>query len=110
MMMSPMGGAQECLRKYRKNDVSRFRHGTSAAEQGGHDPKLGEAMVRADMEYKVGRKVISEAGQLLTLTNTEAEQLVGKTKKPLLSSGTVKDIDALLTQIDSPTPNNASSK
>jgi membrane-bound serine protease (ClpP class) len=74
----------------------------AAAEQGGHDPKLGEAMVRADMEYKVGRKVISEAGRLLTLTNTEAEQLVGKEKKSLLSSGTVKDIDALLVEIGLP--------
>lgn len=103
MMMSPMGGAQEMPEEVQEKMTSAVSAMVrAAAEQGGHDPKLGEAMVRADMEYKVGRKVISEAGQLLTLTNTEAEQLVGKTKKPLLSSGTVKDIDALLTQIELP--------
>ena len=103
MMMSPMGGAQELPEEVQEKMTSAVAAMVrAAAEQGGHDPKLGEAMVRADMEYKVGRKVISEAGQLLTLTNTEAEQLVGKTKKPLLSSGTVKDIDALLTQIGLP--------
>ena len=29
----------------------------AAAEQGGHDPQLGEAMVRAEIEYKVGKKL-----------------------------------------------------
>ena len=103
MMMSPMGGAQEMPEEVQEKMTSAVAAMVrAAAEQGGHDPKLGEAMVRADMEYKVGRKVISEAGRLLTLTNTEAEQIVGKTKKPLLSSGTVRNIDALLTQIGLP--------
>ena len=35
----------------------------AAAEQGGHDPQLGEAMVRADMEYKIDGKIISEEGR-----------------------------------------------
>lgn len=103
MMMSPMGGAQEMPEEVQEKMTSAVAAMVrAAAEQGGHDPKLGEAMVRADMEYKVGRKVISEAGRLLTLTNTEAEQLVGKEKKSLLSSGTVKDIDALLVEIGLP--------
>ncbi|MFL2860284.1 MAG: NfeD family protein [Pontiellaceae bacterium] len=103
MMMSPMGGAQEMPEEVQEKMTSAVSAMVrAAAEQGGHDPKLGEAMVRADMEYKVGREVISESGRLLTLTNTEAEQLVGKTKKPLLSSGTVKDIEALLIQIGLP--------
>jgi membrane-bound serine protease (ClpP class) len=60
----------------------------AAAEQGGHDPQLGEAMVRRGLEYKVGTNVLSKAGELLTLTDREADGI--------LSEGTVKDVDALL--------------
>ena len=56
-------------------------------------------MVRRDIEFMIGDTVISESGKVLTLTNTEAEQLVGEDQLPLLSTGTVKDIDALLETI-----------
>ena len=71
-------------------------HVRSAAEQGGHDPDLAEAMVRRDIEYKVGDTLISKAGTVLTLTNVEAEQRVGEDQLPLLSEGTVGSIDEML--------------
>jgi len=71
----------------------------AAAQHRGHDPQLAEAMVRRDTEYKIGDEVISKKGRLLTLTNKDAERLVGTTKKPLLSEGTVEDLDALLRKI-----------
>ncbi len=74
-------------------------HVRSAAEQGGYDPKLAEAMVRADIEYKDGETIISPEGKVLTMTNTEAEQLVGEEKKPLLSKGTVSNIEEMLSKI-----------
>jgi membrane-bound serine protease (ClpP class) len=74
-------------------------HVRSAAEQGGHNPELAEAMVRRDIEFKIGDVVISESGKVLTLTNTEAEQLVGEEQHPLLSAGTVKNIDDMLERI-----------
>ena len=37
-------------------------------------------MVRADMEYKIDGKIISEEGRLLTMTDREAAQLVGRAK------------------------------
>ena len=74
----------------------------SAAEAKGHDPKLIEAMVRMDMEYKIGDDVIARDGELLTLTNTEAEKKYGDPPRPLLSAGTVKDIDELLARIGVP--------
>ena len=70
-----------------------------AAQHRGHDPKLAEAMVRRDSEYKIGDEVISKKGQLLTLTNKDAERPVGPQKKNLLSEGTVEDLDALLKKI-----------
>jgi membrane-bound serine protease (ClpP class) len=89
MMMGPTGGPQNL-----NDDVSeKMKSGVAAmvraaAEQGGHDPDLAEAMVRREMEYTVGTNVISKAGELLTLTATEAEGV--------LSEGTVDDLDALL--------------
>ncbi|MEI6892857.1 MAG: NfeD family protein [Pontiella sp.] len=71
-------------------------HVRSAAEQGGHDPELAEAMVRRDLEFKVGDLMISESGKVLTLTSSEAKQLVGADQQPLLSKGTVNNIDEML--------------
>lgn len=70
---------------------------SSAAEHKGHNPKIVEAMMRKESEFKIGEKVICEAGKLLTLTDIDAGQLVGEgdEQKPLLSSGTVKNIDEL---------------
>ncbi len=103
MMMSPMGGVQEMPDEVQEKMTSAVAAMVRAsAEQGGYDPLLAEAMVRADMEYSINGKVISEEGRLLTLTNKEAEQLVGEEQKPLLSKGTVKDIDALLELLELP--------
>jgi membrane-bound serine protease (ClpP class) len=97
MMMTPMGGVQELPDEVEEKMTSAVAAMVrSAAEQGGHDPLMAEAMVRANIEYKVNGKVISEKGRLLTLTNVEAAQLVGEEQRPLLSSGTVDDLDALL--------------
>jgi membrane-bound serine protease (ClpP class) len=53
-------------------------------------------MVRRDIEFKVDDVIICESGKVLTLTNTEAAQLVGEDQHPLLSKGTVKDMDEML--------------
>lgn len=103
MLMSPMGGIQEMPGDVQEKMTSAVAAMVrSAAEQGGHDKELAEAMVRADMEYSVNGQMISEKGRLLTLTNEEASQRVGEDQHPLLSEGTVKDIDALLETIGLP--------
>ena len=63
----------------------------TAAEQGGHSTELAEAMVRREIEYRIGTNVVSKAGELLTLTASEAEGI--------LSEGTMDDMDALLEEI-----------
>ncbi len=100
MMMGPMGGVQDMPDEVQEKMTSAVAAMVrAAAEQGGHDPELAEAMVRADMEYSIDGEVISEKGRLLTLTNEEAERLVGPDRKPLLSEGTVENIDQLLEHI-----------
>lgn len=89
MMMGPTGGPQdlnEDVSEKMKSAVAAMVR--TAAEQGGHDPELAEAMVRRDAEYKIGTNVISKAGELLTLTYSEAEGV--------LSEGTVSSVDEML--------------
>lgn len=97
IMITPFGGVQEMPEALVEKTISGVSALVrSAAQSKGHDPQLAEAMVRREKEFKIGDKVISPAGELLTLTNTEAEQLVGEDQHPLLSRGTVKDIDDLM--------------
>ncbi len=102
IMMSPIGDAKEVPEGLREKAVSPTAALIrSAAQRKGHDPLLAEAMVRPEIEYKIGDEVICKKGELLTLTNVEAERLVGEKNKqhPLLSSGTVASIDELLGKI-----------
>lgn len=101
IMMSPIGGAQEPAEGIEEKMVSYVAALIrSTAQNAGHDDQLAEAMVRREMEYKIGDEVISPEGQLLTLTNVEAERKVGEDLRPLLSSGTVESLDALLEQLN----------
>jgi len=92
ILMGPTGGVQDL-----NEDVSeKMKSGVAAmvraaAEQGGHDPKLAEAMVRREAAYKIGTNLVSKAGELLTLTASEAEGV--------LSAGTVPDVESLLQEI-----------
>lgn len=96
-----MGGSIQDLPEAEKEKMTSYvaAQVRSAAEKGGYDPLLAEAMVRREIEYKIGDKIISKEGTVLTLTNTEAEQLVGEDQRPLFSKGTVRDIDEMLERI-----------
>ncbi len=69
------------------------------AEKNGHNTEVADAMVKKTKELKIDGKVLNEKGQILTLTNKEAEQEYGDPPKPLLSAGTVEDLDALLEKL-----------
>lgn len=99
IMMSPTGGAQEMPEAIQEKTVSAVSALIrAAAQESGHDPQLAEAMVRRELEYKIGDELISPAGQLLTLTNLEAEREVGppEARRKLLSSGTHESLSAML--------------
>jgi membrane-bound serine protease (ClpP class) len=69
------------------------------AEKNGYNVDLVDAMVNKTKEFKMGDKIINEKGQLLTLTDTEAAEEYGKPPKPLLSSGTIPTMDALMEKL-----------
>lgn len=100
IQISPLGGVQAPTPDVQEKMVAAASAIVRrAAEQGGHDPKLAEAMVRRELEYKIGEEIICPEGQLLTLTNTEAARLVDTDQRPLLSEGTVENLDALIQRI-----------
>ena len=66
----------------------------SLAGTKGHRPDVAEAFIDAAVEVRIGETVISEKGQVLTLTADEAvREYEGK---PLLARGIVDSIEALL--------------
>ena len=97
IMMTPWGGVQEMPEDIKEKSVSAVAALIrAAAEEGGHNKELAEKMVRRELEFKIGGEIISPAGQLLTLTNVEAERKVGKNHQALLSEGTFKDVHELM--------------
>ncbi|MEP6664600.1 MAG: NfeD family protein, partial [Verrucomicrobiota bacterium] len=69
------------------------------AQKNGHNVDVADAMVKKTKELKIDGKVLNEKGQILTLTDQEARQEYGEPPKPLLSSGTVESLDALLQEL-----------
>ncbi len=97
ILMSPMGGIQEMSEGVEEKAVSAVSALVrSAAQAAGHDPELAEKMVRRELEYSIGDEVISPAGQLLTLTAEEAARPGPVEGRPLLSSGTHPDAEAVI--------------
>jgi membrane-bound serine protease (ClpP class) len=71
----------------------------SIAQAKGRNEDLMRAMVRRSIEFALeDGTVISKEGEILTLTHQEAEQLLPD-GTPLLSEGTVADLDNMLNRI-----------
>jgi membrane-bound serine protease (ClpP class) len=100
MMLPGGGGAQEMPNTFevKMNSAIRALVRTSA-EKNGHNVEVFEAMIDKNKELIIDDKVINKKGDILTLTNIQAEQQHGDPPRPLLSSGTVEDITGLLTEI-----------
>jgi membrane-bound serine protease (ClpP class) len=66
------------------------------AEKNGHNIEVVEAMIDKTKELKIDGEVLNKEGNILTLTDRQAAKEYGEPPKPLLSSGTVESLDALL--------------
>jgi membrane-bound serine protease (ClpP class) len=69
------------------------------AEKNGYNVDVVEAMIDKNKELKIGDEVLNQKGEILTLTDKQAMKQYGDPPKPLLSSGTVDDLDALLKEL-----------
>ncbi len=97
MMMVPGGGPSEMPQTVEAKMTSGIRALVRAnAEKNGYNVAVIEAMIDKSRELEIDGEVLNEKGQILTLTNVQAEKNYGTPPKPLLSAGTVNDLDALL--------------
>ena len=98
VMMSSSGGGYESLGEAEREKITSPTDAMVRliTERKGRDTLLARCMVRRELEYKIGDTVICPKGEILTMTNMEAERKFGDPPKPLLSEGTVEDIPAML--------------
>jgi len=69
------------------------------AEKNGHNVEVVEAMIDKTKELKLDGEVLNKEGNILTLTDKQAAKEYGSPPRPLLSSGTVESLDALLAKL-----------
>lgn len=98
MMMGPGGGVEKLpdTVEAKMNSAVRALVRTSA-EKNGHNVEVIEAMIDKSKQFEIDGEVINEKGQILTLTNVQAEKEYGG--KPLLSLGTIESINALIEEL-----------
>ena len=102
------GGVEKIPDTYEKKMTSAVKAMVrTTAEKNGHNIAVVEAMIDKSRglvltniaDGVTNSVVISKEGDILTLTNTEAEKEYGNPPKRLLSAGTVQDLDALIKQL-----------
>ena len=98
IMMTPGAGSAEAMpdTMERKAVSAISAMVRTSAEKNGHNVQVVEAMIDKTRELKVDGEVLNEKGQILTLTNVQAEKEYGTPKKKLLSKGTIESLDALI--------------
>ena len=100
MLMIPGGGPAEMPQTVEAKMTSGVRALVRAnAEKNGYNVDVVEAMIDKTKRLEIDGEVLNEKGQILTLTNVQAEKKYGEPPKPLLSSGTVETIGALLAEL-----------
>lgn len=104
VLMSPGGGGIDQMpatveAKMTSAVAARVR---ASAEKNGHNPQVVEAMINRNTRLELDGQVLNEEGQILTLTDKEAAREYGDPPKPLLSLGTVPNLDALLVELGFP--------
>jgi len=100
IMLSPGGGAGEMpdtMEVKMTSGISALIRAT--AEQNGHDPMVVDAMIDKSKELIKDGVILSEKGQILTLTNTEAEKTYGDPRAPRRGDGAVASLADLIVQL-----------
>ncbi len=100
VMMGPEGGVQDLPESYQAKMTSAVRALVRrVAEKNGHNVAVVEAMIDLNKELIIDGVTLNKKGEILTLTDTEAAKEYGHPPKPLLSSGTLANLDVLLTKL-----------
>jgi membrane-bound serine protease (ClpP class) len=101
ILMTPGGGGIEQMpatveAKMTSAVAARVR---ASAEKNGHNPQVVEAMINRNTRLELDGRVLNEEGQILTLTDIEAARKYGDPPRPLLSRGTVLNLETLVEEL-----------
>lgn len=101
IMLSPGGAGVE---KTTDTFEAKITSGISAlvrtcAEKNGHNKAVVEAMIDKNKNLVIDGEVLNEKGEILTLTNVEAEKKYGNPPEPLLSLGTFNSLEDVLKEL-----------
>ncbi len=97
IMLSPGGGVEKLPDTVETKMTSAVRALVrTSAEKNGYNVDVIEAMIDRNKEVTLDGESINEKGQILTLTNVQAERRYGSPPKALLSSGTFEDLEGVL--------------
>lgn len=100
LIMAPGSGPVEVPETLEAKMTSSVRALVRAsAEKNGYNVDVIEAMIDRNKQLEIDGEMLNEKGQILTLTNKQAEKDYGDPPKPLLSSGTVDTLDDLITKL-----------
>lgn len=101
IMMSPGGtGVQDMPSTMEVKMTSALSARVRAyAQKYGHNTQVVNAMINKQTELIIDGKTLNEKGQILTLTNREAEEKYGDPPKPLLSAGTVDSLEEVIAKV-----------
>ena len=103
IMISSDGAVQEVSGDFNEKMLSYTRSlARSLAQSNGYMPDLAEAFVDRTVEVKIGDRVISEAGKLLTLTAVEAVEIIPPRTTPLLARAIVPDLEGIAKELGLP--------
>ena len=97
LMLIPGGGPAQLPETVEAKMTSAVRALVRAnAEKNGYNVQVIEAMIDKTRKLEIDGEVLNEKGQILTLTNVQAEKEYGTPPRALLSSGTVRSVSELL--------------
>lgn len=101
IMMSPGGsGAEKIPDTMEAKMTSAVRALVrTQAEKNGHNIDVIEAMIDKTKAFEIDGEVLNKEGNILTLTDRQAAKEYGQPAKPLLSSGTIESLDALIEKL-----------
>jgi membrane-bound serine protease (ClpP class) len=101
IMMSPGGsGAEKMPDTVEAKMTSAVRALVrTQAEKNGHNIDVIEAMIDKTKAFEIDGEVLNKEGNILTLTDRQAAKEYGSPARPLLSSGTVESLEALLEKL-----------
>jgi membrane-bound serine protease (ClpP class) len=100
VLMTPGGGIEQTPATMKAKMTSAVAARVRAsAEKNGHNTEVIEAMINENKRLEIDGKVLNEEGQILTLTDVEAAREYGDPPKPLLSLGTVRNLETLVEEL-----------